>query len=93
MKTISDLNEAQIRILQNVAIRAYSTNAYGNGKHDWQSACVAVGEKLQADYGFPNDDAYEVGRDIALDVVSEIEDGTRKCPCSTCQIMDQQDAP
>lgn len=58
---------------QQAARNAYNTDSYGNGRHDWQSAEVAACAVLQ-EAGFTNDEAYELGGDIAGDVVTEIDD-------------------
>jgi len=62
-----------VRQARYAAKDAFENDRYGNGKHDWQSAEVAACNVLQ-DAGMSNDDAYEVGREIAGEVVSEIED-------------------
>lgn len=68
MKLTSELEKKA----SDAAKRAYQTNSYGNGTHDWQSAEVAACTVLQ-NAGFTNDDAYETGREIASRVVTKIE--------------------
>jgi len=61
------------------ARHAYLTDSYGNGHYDWQSAEVAACSILQK-AGFPNDEAYELGREIASEVVNELEEGPTEEP-------------
>jgi hypothetical protein len=55
------------------ARQAYNTDSYGNGVNDWQSAEVAACSVLQSS-GFTNEEAYEEGRQIAAEVVRQIDD-------------------
>lgn len=75
--------------MRRVAAQAYGTNQYGNGRHDGQSAEVAVYETLVSKFGFKehdpdgpwDEDTYDIARHIVPEVISQIDDGQIECPC------------
>lgn len=71
MKT--ELSPELITKAKRAARNAWDSNAYGNGRHDWQSAEVACCTVIERT-GFSHDFAYEEGRMIAAEVVSALEE-------------------
>lgn len=66
-------DEKTERRLQAVARSAYNESPYGHGKWDAQSAEVSVADEIQK-LGHSPDDAFEIAREIAARVVSDIDE-------------------
>jgi hypothetical protein len=58
---------------RNAAKDAWKHDRYGHGTEDWQDAEVAACEVFQ-DAGYTNDEAYELGSEVASAVVTELEE-------------------
>lgn len=72
--TLPAVSPAHQRAARILAKSAYLRSPFNRARsHDWQDAEVAACSYLQERAGLSNDEAYEVGRELAGEVVRELE--------------------